>query len=336
MEHETAIKRFSELVGDLPVDSIAKAHVRSFKESLAKLPPHASKRYRGLTAAQVVEKLEGSEGEGVERLEPPTINKDLAVLSKLLKWGHNEGFIDTPGWSNPASGMLVKRRTQRQDDKDPYAAEDLIKIFTSPVFTEGERQRGGAGEAQHWIPLLGLYTGARLNELGQLLLSDIREQAGVPFIDIRADGEEKQLKNLASNRIVPIHSQLQRMGLLEYVDQMRDAGERRLFPLVKAAKPRAVTANFSKWWSNYTRKEFVGIEAQKKTFHSFRHTFIDCARMNRIPDSTWKALVGHSGGTVSDDYGHGKGTMVELLAEAVEHIQYPGLDLSHLYKKKSQ
>jgi integrase len=330
-EHYTAIHRFVEMAGDLPVDSITKANIRAFKEGLTLLPPNASKRYPGLTTREVLKKLEGPEGEGIKRLDPITINKDLNILFKLLKWAHNEGFIDSLGWTNPADGMRVKPRQRRQDGKHPYSVDDLGRIFQSPVFSKGERSLGGKGEAQYWLPLLALFTGARLNELGQLMISDIKTQAGIQYIDINEDGDNKSLKNPASARLVPVHSHLHRLGFPDYIEQLRTTGEVRVFPLVNAAPGRQKTSSFSQWWGRYTRGKFVGLIHPKKSFHSFRHTFIDSARMNRVPDSTLKVLIGHTGGSVTEDYGHGEGTMIELLAKEMERIEYPGLDLSHLH-----
>ncbi|MGA7326889.1 MAG: hypothetical protein WBX25_20965 [Rhodomicrobium sp.] len=43
-------------------------------------------------------------------------------------------------------------------------------IFSFPIFTKGERPKGGGGEAAKWLPLLAAFTGARLEELGQALV----------------------------------------------------------------------------------------------------------------------------------------------------------------------
>jgi integrase len=49
--------------------------------------------------------------------------------------------------------------------------------------------------SQYWIPLLGFFTGARLNELCQLHLCDIKEIDNVWILDINEE-DSKKIKNL--------------------------------------------------------------------------------------------------------------------------------------------
>ena len=49
--------------------------------------------------------------------------------------------------------------------------------------------------AYYWVPLLGLYTGARLNEICQLYVNDIKEIDKIWCIDINRKTNDKKLKN---------------------------------------------------------------------------------------------------------------------------------------------
>ena len=49
-------------------------------------------------------------------------------------------------------------------------------------------------EAAYWLPLLALYTGARLEELGQLRKKDIKESNGIWYINITDEAEGASLK----------------------------------------------------------------------------------------------------------------------------------------------
>jgi len=46
--------------------------------------------------------------------------------------------------------------------------------------------------ANFWVPLLGLYTGARMEELCQLLIEDVVQRDGVWCIDIREDNAKRK------------------------------------------------------------------------------------------------------------------------------------------------
>jgi hypothetical protein len=73
-----------------------------------------------------------------------------------------------------------------------------------------------------WLMPLGLFTGARLNELCQLRAHDvIQDIHGVNLIDINANGFNKSLKNEQSARQIPICNKLNQMGFLDFVEERR-------------------------------------------------------------------------------------------------------------------
>ena len=57
------------------------------------------------------------------------------------------------------------------------------------IFTHGDRPKAGRGEASFWLPLMALFTGARLNELAPLTAADVKTDVatGIVFIDIKED-----------------------------------------------------------------------------------------------------------------------------------------------------
>ena len=75
------------------------------------------------------------------------------------------------------------------------------------------------------MPLIGLHTGMRLNEICQLDVADIRRIDGIPCIVVSErsmiGGTDKTLKTGASERVVPLHQNLLECGLLRFVDEQR-------------------------------------------------------------------------------------------------------------------
>jgi integrase len=297
------IGQFIKLHGNLHVEKITKAHVRGFKEHLLNLG-----------------------GENNRRLNPKTIReKYLAFLRTVLNWAENNGFID----SNPADGISLPIPRNGKTTRLPFSIQDLNIIFCFPVFTQNERPRGGGGEAAKWIPLLALFTGARLEELGQLLVSDIKQEGDIHFLDMTVIEEGKHYKTQSSRRKVPLHSQLIGLGFLEYVHERRAAGDTRLFPEVKSNLEQT-TAAWSKWWGRYSREH--GINDSRKVFHSFRHTVKDALREAGVETALNDAVMGHTQGSVGGRYG--SGYSLRAMAEAVEKIHYHGLELGHIRKTK--
>jgi len=320
----TYVRRFIELHGDLPVRQITKAHVRHYKDIMLRLPTRTDHKTRQLTVPQLLEKYEGRDD--VSRLSARTVNdKALGAISAVLSYGVSNGYIE----HNPASGVKVITGGTAEDTRLPYDINDLKTIFSFPIYTRGERPKAAGGEAAKWLPLMALFTGARLEELGTCRVADIKEEDGIAFIDLRVIEPGRSLKADSSRRMVPIHKELKRCGFLAYVDERRKRGDTRLFPDV-TSKQNEQTASWSRWWGRYARKH--GITDKRKAVHSFRHACKDACRAAGIEEAIYDALQGHKGSSVGRSYG--LGYPIGVLAKAMDRVRYPGLDLSMLYQDK--
>jgi len=136
-----------------------------------------------------------------------------------------------------------------------------------------------------------------------------------------AAGQENRLKNAGSERLIPVHPEMQRFGFLDYVAKLDNAG--RVFPDLKANIYGRLTAKWGEWFGPYMRK-VCGITDRRKVFHSFRHTFKDYARKT-MPDGIQRQLMGHAGKDVADDYGSGFDH--HALSVAMAAYKVPGLKL---------
>ena len=322
----TYVRRFIEVHGDLPVKTITRKHVRDFKDAMLKLPKRMNAKMRALTVPRLLEQLDGRED--IPRLSVRTVNdKALGAIGAVFGYGFENGYLDI----NPAHKIKATGPKNFEPARIPYSIDDLKTIFGSPVFKDGFRPIGGGGEAAKWLPLLALFTGARLEELGQLRVDDVGEEQGVPYFFLHTMNEGRRLKAQSSRRKVPVHPELVRLGLLEYVEQRRKAGDERLLPDLKS-KRTEITAAFSTWWRRYTTS--IGIDDKRKVFHSFRHLVKRMLRNEAGVDKTLRdALMGHATEDDAEDYGRdeeGFGFALPVLHNALSRLEYPGLDLSHL------
>ena len=165
-EYERAIRLFTELHGDKPVVDIKRSHARQFREALQEVP---RLRQGDLLKASLPELAEwGRKHPDAARLSRGTINKLLGGVQAIAVWARDQGLIpDDVPWSDPFARMRLE---EDEPDREPFTVAELKLMFGSPVFTQGERPRGGRGEAAFWLPLLGLFTGARRGELAGLLV----------------------------------------------------------------------------------------------------------------------------------------------------------------------
>jgi integrase len=156
--------------------------------------------------------------------------------------------------------------------------------------------------SEYWIPLLALFTGARLNELCQLTVGDIESVGGVETLSFLDEGG-KRLKTAASRRIIPIHSKLIELGFLRYVATI-NAG--RIFPELpeNTKKQGDFSREPSRKFTEYRRRMGVGGDRlnpetgkwegeNRKAIHSFRSTFISALRKADVPKDRRTRLAGH-------------------------------------------
>lgn len=163
-------------------------------------------------------------GEMVTRI---TTRDHLNKFSGVLNWAVEEGYLD----KSPAKGLRLPDPVKKRDKRRPFSIEQLRRIFNSPLYTGcvddvyGYAKVGDARprRARFWIPLIALFSGMRMNEICQLKVSDIRTLDGVQCFVVIEDGD-KRVKTAASERAIPIHQELIRIGFLAFVDEQRAAG----------------------------------------------------------------------------------------------------------------
>lgn len=326
------ISRFIELHGDLPVLEITRRHVREFREALQEMPKRRSGKLRRAPLPELVKWAQAHPE--AARIERGTVNKLLGACQTVALWARDNGILpDEAPWSDPFANM---RLDEVEPDREPWEANELRTLFSSPVFVGGERPTGGRGEAAYWLPFLGLFTGARLGELAGLMVSDVQtdEETAIAFLSITDDASQgKRLKTASSRRVIPVHPELIRLGFLQLVEERRrlDGEAAMLFPLLTMSARGSRGDAWSKWFGRYIRG--LGISNGSRVYHSFRHGYKDALRAAGVGEDVNDFLTGHSGGGVGRTYGRkdrAKRFGLRILADAVAKVSYPGLDLSHL------
>lgn len=295
----TAIRKFREMVGDLPPAKIGKEHIATLRDKMLE---------------------DGS--------APATINRTRGLLAAMFACALESGRVER----NPFLGM-EKLAVEESGEETPYTIHELQTLFNSPVFASNARPLHGLGEAAFWMPLIGLYTGARMSEIAQLYTPDIGNQDGMDYFLIKHDPATKRTTKDRKTRRVPIHPDLIRMGFLDYVKATREAGHMQLFPLLKVTrKGGKLSEKWGAWWRNYVREE-LGITRIPQPFHGLRHSFTEYGRDSNIPYEHRMRIEGHALNTVGDKR-YGKGLFpLAPLHESIKLLTFKGLNLSHLYKR---
>ena len=303
--------------------TIKREEGRQLFEAVESLPRGLGK-LKVLSGLPILDAIEKGRNLGLPTVSPKTINGSyMSFISSIFSWAVREQWMDF----NPVTGLTVIDPVSESDKRDPFTMEQLKTIFNASPWRP--RDDNPKGKPLHfWGPLIALFHGLRRGEIAQLDVADVTTVEAVPVILVRPGGR-KRLKTINARRMVPVHPELVRTGFLRYVNQRRKSGEEKLF-CGQIIDGRGQWGDaFSDWFSRLIKEQ--KIEGRKLGLHSFRHNWQDRAREAGLHGTAIaQELAGRSkGGDSSNNYGSGSST--SLLAEAVEKVQYPDLDLSHLH-----
>ena len=110
------------------------------------------------------------------------------------------------------------------------------------------------------------------------------------------------------------------LGLLDYVKEIRNRKETKLFPNLKKSQVASYGSQIGQWFGRYLKN--LGIKKKRKNFHSFRHTVVNHLTAKQIYQPFIKELIGHSHGTMTMDVYGGRKPLEVLLHECVVKIDY--------------
>lgn len=141
----------SGIGGDVPVQSISRAHCREVLNVLRHLPSNAGKRFPKLSAREASEQAQ-VRGD-IKVISAANANSLISNMSSFLNWAVNEELIGR----NPARGLRLHDPVARRDKRLPFSREQLHAIFSAPLYrgcVDGARAEGlldlAANEVVDW------------------------------------------------------------------------------------------------------------------------------------------------------------------------------------------
>lgn len=286
-----------QMVGNKPIGSLTQTDITTFFDDVQNLPPRWKDycRVQKVTPKQACARRVGEISRGTFD------GTYVAAIGPFLDYCRSRW--QDQGW--PATITIdgiryTGGRAEPENGQRAFKPRELKRLFEGP---EMEAFAKSSSEAhKFWLPHLGLFTGARANELCQLNPQcDIRkdEETGIWFLDITSESEaheeiKKAVKNRVSRRRVPVHHTLIELGFLDYVAQLKAAGEKLLFPgfppSVGRAAPKA-----GEWFVDLLKQTGLRDEtpgARLVGMHAFRYTVSN--RGEELGVVNTEAITGHA------------------------------------------
>ncbi|WP_235962785.1 site-specific integrase, partial [Jannaschia marina] len=192
---------------DRPIDQISRQDAADMKKLVQALPANRKTKpeTRDLSLQDAID------FPGLPKISVKTVNNYIDMFRRFWDWAERHGRAPHKLFD----GMKVAKAKQAAEKRKAYSKEQLSRLYVELT----ENHSGLVKKDDHkWGTLLAMFTGARLREVAQLVPSDIRSEGGIWYIDINADGKKKSLKSPAAKRRVPVHSELIRLGFVEWVE----------------------------------------------------------------------------------------------------------------------
>jgi integrase len=287
--HRQRVGVFVKRIGDLPLTSITRAMASDFLASIGKTNR--------------------------------TINNYGTTLACVFRSAKDRGRFTG---DNPFERH--RRKVNKKTNRVPFEVSELQTLFDA-MPRQVQPARHSPETALPWASLIGLFTGMRLEEICQLKADDIRvvsTNGGTTTVIVIHNGTNNSLKNESAARLVPVHSELVRAGLLDYVNAL-PKGEM-LFPGLKrrASKGDKIGARIGELFSK--KLKAINIKREGLCFHSLRHTVAGRLDAAEVRKSDAARILGHTvEGETFGTYSDGPG--LKVLAGVIEAIRYPGLKL---------
>jgi integrase len=266
------------------------------------------------------------------KVSTQTRNTYALTLKRVFKCAARRGRFSKLEEDNPFHDQRLKVTKGEKVSRDRFTIEELQTLFDN-LPREIKPAKHTPETAVPWAALIAAYTGACLEEICQLTLDDIREETAnggkLVCIDIHNGDDGHNLKNEeARPRLLPLHSALERAGLLEYIANLPDKYGQ-LFPGLKrrASKDNKIGPRVGEIFNKKRRALGITRKGMKLDFHSFRHTVGNVLDIAGVAEADIARVLGHSiPGMSLGNYSQG-GPGLKRVAAVVEEIKYEGLHL---------
>ena len=324
-ETEQTYEDVKELIGDKPIGEYTNLDGRNFRTAIISLPKNRKKmkQYRDFNLLQLLE-MDVPED---DRLSVDTQTKLISRMTSLWNFLIDEypEYV-TQNVFKKKSVTVTSRKAK--DKRESFTDEDIKTIFHHknflPAIFEGHR-RQTIKYPYYFVPILAVMMGARLEEICQMRVTDIKKVNGIWVYRIREEGryneEETRVKNPYSERDIPLHPELiDTLRFVQYVNHIKKLGHERVFwELPK--RGNVYHRNVGKFFNEkYLVK--IGIKKRGKSFHSFRHSVETHLTNANVNGRYIDFLQGHSQKGVGGNV-YMKGIRVDvLLKDCVEKIQW--------------
>ena len=311
---------FMKFGDGLDIKKIKRDDLLNFRNVLLQLPTKLSQNslYKDKSLDEIIALAKDR-----PKISKSTIKKYIVRVSEFFKYCYDSDYID----KNPAIDLQININQDDVTNKNPYEDSDVNALLdiVNKIRSSGDTKSQRISKDElFFVTHIAAYSGMRLNEIIQLNTDDIVEKYNIVCfslntkIDVKT-GKSKTLKTRNSVRIVPIHSKLSSIGLFEFIESKKKLAR-------KCGKAVRLFSCDNKDFSEYFRKKIntkvIKDDDKTRTFHSFRHTFINKLIQSGQRVEHIAALVGHEQQYKITMNTYGEPVTPKILKDLVEEVNF--------------
>ena len=305
---------------ELDIKNIKRDDLLNFRNVLLQLPTKLSQNslYNNKSLDEIIVLAKDR-----PKISKSTIKKYIVRVSEFFKYCYDSDYID----KNTAVDLQINLNQDDVTNKNPYEDSDVNALLdiVSKIRSSGDTKSQRINKDElFFVTHIAAYSGMRLNEIIQLNTDDIVEKYNIVCfslntkIDVKT-GKSKTLKTRNSARIVPIHSKLSSIGLFEFIESKKKLAKQsgkavRLF--------NCDNKDFSEFFRKKINTQVIKDGDKTRTFHSFRHTFINKLIQSGQRVEHIAALVGHEQQYKITMNTYGEPVTPKILKDLVEEVNF--------------
>ncbi len=256
-------------------------------------------------------------------ITPRSIDEYSNVISNVYK------KVIKKAADNPIEGRLVGKKQRMKSNRKPFTPDELKAIF------DPQRLATVKNPADFFVPILGLLTGSRPASICQLRVGDVRREDGVMVFHYHDYIEGNSAKTTATNRIVPVHPLLEKIGFLRYLDDVKSLPDANattlLFPWLN---------KYEQGYADVPSQNFTGLLKKLgiyvpnvKVFYSLRHTTNQRLKDNGVAEDFRSQYLGHENDSVNSRTYGGTTPAKFLLKSVIPYLLFDEIQWNAIHYK---
>jgi len=239
---------------------------------------------------------------------PKTVAGHLLTLKTLTNFAVEKEILA----DSPATRVNYRAKPNPRTKIRAYRDHEARTVL--------EATRREDKDYMRWIPWICCFTGARLDEVAGAARRDVERVGRYWTLNIRLDhrAADASIKNVGSERRVPLHPKLIEEGFLDYVNSLPKDGP--LFPSLRPDKFGSKAGTATKKIGPFVRALGI-IDKRLSPNHSWRHRLIEEFRRIPVREDIEHAITGHSQEGTAPDYG--EYSINTMLGPAIDQTRSP-------------